>query len=120
MNDSYDDAYDTRAMALQQRGFYNMTLKWFGGYATRRRRRRLLRVAAIVDAAYSLWPKGNGDDHITMFRKMGTGDTKALVCWGQNPAVTEPNQGAIRTGLYELDTAGLRRHVRQRDRSCFS
>ena len=56
-----------------------------------------------VDAAYSLWPKGNGDDHITMFRKMGSGDTKALVCWGQNPAVTEPNQGAIRTGLYNLD-----------------
>jgi formate dehydrogenase major subunit len=38
-----------------------------------------------------------------MFRKMGTGETKALVCWGQNPAVTEPNQGAIRAGLYNLD-----------------
>ena len=33
MNGSYDDAYDTRCMALQQRGFYNMTLKWFGDYA---------------------------------------------------------------------------------------
>ena len=107
MNDSFDDAYSTTAtalgaMALQQRGFYNMTLKWFGDYnsiigltGTARR--------AAVDACYSLWPKGNGDDHISMFRAMGAGTTKALVCWGQNPAVTEPNQGAVRTGLYNLD-----------------
>jgi anaerobic selenocysteine-containing dehydrogenase len=108
MNGSYDDAYNTRAgaldaMALQQRGFFNMTLKWFGNYsqaiaATTQAARR-----PLVDAAYSLWPKGNGDDHVTMFRQMGSGATKALVCWGQNPAISEPNQGAVRTGLYNLD-----------------
>jgi formate dehydrogenase major subunit len=102
MDGSYDDAYSTGPMWLQQRGFYNMTLKWFGDYATINALTGAAKRAA-VDAAYSLWPKGNGDDHITMFRKMGSGDTKALVCWGQNPAVTEPNQGAIRAGLYNLD-----------------
>ena len=59
-----------------------------------------------VDAIFSLWPKGNGDDHRIMFRKMsvaGGSITKALISWGQNPAVTEPNQGAIRDGLYNLD-----------------
>ncbi|TLN00312.1 hypothetical protein FDZ74_16760, partial [bacterium] len=109
MNGSYDDAYNTAAMALQQRGFYNMTLKWFGDYtsingmaytnATERAAKR-----AAVDACFSLWPKGQGDDHVTMFRKMGLGTTKAAVIWGQNPAVTEPNQGAVRQGLYNLDT----------------
>lgn len=103
-NDSYDDAYDVSKMQLQQRGFYNMTLKWFGNYtyvnglalgATKR---------AAVDALYSLWPKGNGHDHVTMFRDMASGLTKAAVVWGQNPAVTEPNQGAVRAGLYNLDT----------------
>ncbi len=65
---------------------------------------------------FSLWPKGNGDDHLVMFRKMITGDTKALVCWGQNPAVTEPNQSAIRAGLKNLDLLVVHRHVRDRDR----
>jgi len=96
-------------MALQQRGFYNMTLKWFGNYdavnampyttAPERAAKR-----AAVDALYSLWPKGNGNDHVTMFRQMDLGVTKAAVVWGQNPAVTEPNQGAVRDGLYNLDT----------------
>ena len=35
MNGSYDDAYNTGApCALQQRGFFNMTLKWFGDYTS--------------------------------------------------------------------------------------
>jgi formate dehydrogenase major subunit len=102
MDDTYSDAYNTAAMGLQQRGFYNMTLKWFGDYTTINALTGTAKRAA-VDACYSLWPKGNGDDHVSMFRRMGTGGTKALVCWGQNPAVTEPNQGAIRTGLYNLD-----------------
>jgi formate dehydrogenase major subunit len=101
---SYDDAYDTRAMALQQRGFYNMTLKWFGGYTNAMAATDLTTRRTIVDAAYSLWPKTNGDNHITMFRKMGAGTITGAVVWGQNPAVTEPNQGAIRTGLFNLDT----------------
>lgn len=104
MNDSYDDAYNTAAMALQQRGFYNMTLKWFGDYATVNALAAGAPRRAAIDALYSLWPKGNGSDHITMFREMAAGTTKAAVVWGQNPAVTEPNQGAVRTGLYNLDT----------------
>jgi anaerobic selenocysteine-containing dehydrogenase len=103
MNGSYDDAYNTAALSLQQRGFLNMTLKWFGDYAG-----TLPGTAADrtkTDAAFSLWPKGQGSDHITMFREMAgaTPTTKALVSWGQNPAVTEPNQGAIRAGLENLD-----------------
>ncbi len=87
-------------MALQQRGFYNMTLKFFGTPDT------LAGTVADkpkIDALFSLWPKGNGDDHRIMFRKMITGATKVLISWGQNPAVTEPNQGAIRSGLENLD-----------------
>lgn len=112
MNNSYNDAYVNGQMALQQRGFYNMTLKWFGNFsqidviadATAKR--------AAVDACYSLWPKGNGDNHVKMFRNMhlnaadripGSPRIQAAVVWGQNPAVTEPNQGKVRQGLYDLD-----------------
>ena len=102
MNGSYDDAYVTAAMSLQQRGFYNMTLKWFGDYSTITALTGSA-LRAAVDSVYSLWPKGPGDDHITMFRQMGAGVTKAAVVWGQNPAVTEPNQSAVRTGLENLD-----------------
>ncbi len=94
-NGSYDDAYVTGAMGLQQRGFWNMTQKFFGDTSCNDRTR--------MDAIYALWPKTNGDDHITMFRKMIAGDIKACMVWGQNPAVTEPNQGKIRAGLKELD-----------------
>ncbi len=104
MDLSYDDAYNTTPMGLQQRGFYNMTLKWFGDYASINGMALGAAKRAAVDACYSLWPKGNGDNHIVMFRKMAAGTTKALVAWGQNPAVTEPHQGAVRQGLYELDT----------------
>ena len=103
MNDSYDDAYSTGAMNLQQRGFYNMTLKWFGDYTSVNAMALGAAKRAAVDACYSLWPKGNGHDHVTMFRDMAAGPTKAALVWGQNPAVTEPNQGAVRTGLYNLD-----------------
>ena len=103
-NGSYDDAYNTGQMALQQRGFYNMTLKWFGNYAYVHGLTLGSTKRAAVDALYSLWPKGNGHDHVTMFRDMASGLTKAAVVWGQNPAITEPNQGAVRAGLYNLDT----------------
>jgi len=103
MNASYDDAYNTAAQALQQRGFYNMTLKWFGDYASINAMALGAAKRAAVDTCYSLWPKGNGNNHIQMFRDMAAGTTKACVAWGQNPAVTEPNQGAVRAGLYEVD-----------------
>lgn len=96
MNGSYDDAYVTGAMALQQRGFYNMTLNFFSDPAWAHTRSQ-------VDGVYDLWPKTNGDDHVTMFRKMGLGSITAAVVWGQNPAVTEPNQGAVRAGLENLN-----------------
>jgi anaerobic selenocysteine-containing dehydrogenase len=105
MDGSYADAYNAPVgglgpQALQQRGFYNMTLKFFGTPDT------LAGTVADkvkIDALFSLWPKGNGDDHRIMFRKMITGATKVLISWGQNPAVTEPNQGVIRSGLRNLD-----------------
>ncbi len=100
-NGSYDDAYVTGAMGLQQRGFFNMTLKFFGGYA--QATAAGANVRNIADNIYDLWPKGNGVNHMQMFRDMISGTTKALVCWGQNPAVTEPNQGKIRAGLKNLD-----------------
>jgi formate dehydrogenase major subunit len=105
MNGSYDDAYTPAQMALQQRGFFNMTLKWFGDYTSLSAGGSVVGNRAKIDACYSLWPKGNGHDHITMFRSMAgaTPVTKAAVVWGQNPAVTEPNQGAVRAGLYNLD-----------------
>lgn len=93
---NYEDAYVTARMALQQRGFYNMTLNWFSSPTWTHSR-------AQVDAVYDLWPKTNGDDHVTMFRKMDLGTITAAVVWGQNPAVTEPNQGAVRAGLENLE-----------------
>jgi anaerobic selenocysteine-containing dehydrogenase len=199
-------AYNTLSnLGLQQRGFANMTTEWFGTGAS---------VGTDIEKLYELWPKGNGIQHITTFRKMldsavaaaylkvnttaansdvtftavtagdkgngigieyfqngldtaisvtvvgkaitvilgttgstitstandvkaavdgsaaahalvttavegdGTGVVnvmpkaylaggwdriKATVCWGQNPAVTEPNQSAVRAGLRNLD-----------------
>ena len=56
-----------------------------------------------TDALFSLWPKNNGYDHVTSFRKMKTGSVKACYVLGQNPAVTEPNQSEVRLGLKNLD-----------------
>lgn len=58
---------------------------------------------ADMDLLYALWPKGNGIQHITAFREMVAGNIKAAVVWGQNPAVTEPNQSFVRAGLKNLD-----------------
>jgi anaerobic selenocysteine-containing dehydrogenase len=101
MDGSYDDAYNTAAMGLQQRGFINMTYNFFGNgnaWMTTPNASR-----TVTNALYNLWPKGNGDYHTKMFRQMQNGVTKACVVWGQNPAVTQPYQGAVRAGLYELD-----------------
>ncbi|MDZ4169959.1 MAG: molybdopterin-dependent oxidoreductase [Coriobacteriia bacterium] len=103
MNGSYDDAYYTARGALQQAGFLNMTRFWFGPTADGTTPHIADGDRTKIDAAYSLWPKGNGDNHVLMFRKMASGDTKAAVVWGQNPAVTEPNQSKIREGFYNLD-----------------
>jgi formate dehydrogenase major subunit len=91
------DPYNATLLGLQQRGFYNMTTQWFGQPAA-------TRTAADFDTLYDLWPKGNGVDHITAFRQMAAGTIKAALVWGQNPAVTEPNQSAVRAGLEALDT----------------
>lgn len=91
------NAYTASALGLQQRGFYNMTTTWFSSYGTGYS-------AGDIDKLYSLWPKGNGNDHITGFREMIAGRTTAAVVWGQNPANTEPNQSMVRGGLEQLDT----------------
>lgn len=57
---------------------------------------------------FDLLPRTAGDDHRTMFEKMQLPDadanrTKALICWGQNPAVTEANLTRVRAGLKNLD-----------------
>jgi anaerobic selenocysteine-containing dehydrogenase len=90
------NAYVPSALGLQQRGFFNMTATWFGAYRTDYSQ-------GDVDSLYALWPKGNGNDHITGFRAMRSGATKAAVVWGQNPANTEPNQSMVREGLENLD-----------------
>ncbi len=82
---------------LQQAGFRNMTKRFFGGDNS------VAWTNADVDALYSCWPKTNGRDHIGMFRDMAAGVVKGTVVWGQNPAVTEPNQSAVRAGLEALD-----------------
>jgi formate dehydrogenase major subunit len=109
-NPTYGDAYGKTAAitapggGLQARGFYNMTLKWFGSYnAIHGLTEGSPARRAATDMIYDLWPKTDGDDHITMFRKMAQGQIKGCVVWGQNPAVTEPNQSAIREGLKQLD-----------------
>ncbi len=82
---------------LQQAGFRNMTKRFFGGDNS------VSWTNADVDALYSCWPKTNGRDHIGLFRDMAQGIVKGAVVWGQNPAVTEPNQSAVREGLEALD-----------------
>jgi anaerobic selenocysteine-containing dehydrogenase len=106
---------DASKLGLQQRGFHNMTSEWFGNGTSS---------GADVETLYSLWPKGNGVQHIQTFRNMtladghtdsnlpadgvpghtGMGDRiRAALIWGQNPAVTEPNQSKVRDGLKALD-----------------
>ena len=93
-------------LGLQQRGFHNMTQEWFGN--------GLLDSSTgtspdtNIEKLYRLWPKGNGIQHILTFRYMTKADSdpdkiRAAVVWGQNPAVTEPNQSKVRDGLKELD-----------------
>lgn len=93
------DPYDPSKLGLQQRGFYNMTVEWFGERKSVNGRYS----SSDFDALYACWPKGNGYQHIEAFRRMITGEVQAAVVWGQNPAVTEPNQSAVRQGLENLD-----------------
>jgi anaerobic selenocysteine-containing dehydrogenase len=87
--------YTPANLGLQQRGFYNMTREWFGN--------RALTAPADIEKLWSCWPKGNGYQHTEAIRRMVTGGIKAAVVWGQNPAVTEPNQKVVRDGLANLD-----------------
>jgi len=86
-------------LGLQQRGFFNMTQEWFGNGTV---------PGAEITKLYDLWPKGNGVQHIQTFRYMAEGTAasdliSASIVWGQNPAITEPNQSAVRIGLKNLD-----------------
>ncbi len=87
------------ALGLQQRGFLNMTNEFFGKGTSS---------GTDVATLYNLWPKGNGVQHIQTFRNMALADGDAnriisSLVWGQNPAVTEPNQSKVRAGLKNLD-----------------
>ena len=98
--DSIAKAYTVPAnLGLQQRGFHNMTEEWFGNGQV---------PGTEIDKLYDLWPKGNGVQHIQTFRYMAPGTAaanliSAAMIWGQNPAITEPNQSAVRLGLANLD-----------------
>jgi len=90
---------DASKLGLQQRGFANMTTEWFGKGTS---------VGADIEKLYNAWPKGNGVQHIQTFRNMAlpVGDANRIISsiiWGQNPAVTEPNQSKVRAGLAALD-----------------
>jgi len=116
---AYDDAYTrgtwasvgTGALNLQTKGYYNMTMRWFApnyaagadDYVDEVATPAIADRRTKVNAVYDLWPKGNGDHHIVMFRKMIAGTTKAAFVLGQNPAVTEPNQVVVRDALKKLD-----------------
>jgi anaerobic selenocysteine-containing dehydrogenase len=105
-----NDPYVFANGGLQQKGFYSMTKCFFGDTSYRGTWTAQGETAsavgddqASVDALFALWPKGNGDAHIRMFRKMAAGTITGAVVWGQNPAVTEPNQSMVRDGLKNLD-----------------
>jgi formate dehydrogenase major subunit len=105
------DPYVFANGGLQQKGFYSMTKCFFGDTSYRgtwdpaypETASAAPDTQAVVDGLYALWPKGNGDNHIRMFRKMAAGTITGAVVWGQNPAVTEPNQAMVRDGLKNLD-----------------
>jgi len=101
MNGSYDDAYNTAALSLQQRGFLNMTYNFFGDRAWMT---TPIANRTLTNALYDLWPKTNGDNHIVMFQKAAASQITAMMVWGMNLAVTEANLKNIRDGFYQLDT----------------
>lgn len=96
-----NSTYATRSTAtpfgLQQRGFNNMLRYWFSDGSS----------PGVGDSAASLFdyfPKGNGQNHVQMFKDMISGATTMAVVWGQNPAVTEPNLTEVRSGLTTVPT----------------
>ncbi len=112
-SNDYTRAYTFSNGGIQQKGFFNMTKAFFSDTALRTggtssaagtNASAITENQANLDAIYALWPKGNGYNHIKMFREMAAGHITAAVVWGQNPAVTEPNQGKVREGLRALDT----------------
>jgi hypothetical protein len=115
----HDGAFTaSRVAALQARGFYNMTLKWFGSYDAIHGMPYTATptgATAAVDMIYDLWPKTDGDDHITMFRKMAAGQIKGCVVWGRTRRHrAEPVGGPC--GLQGARRPRGHRHVRDRDR----
>lgn len=96
---------------LQQHGFRNM-MHWYFRQATDP-------FAADVDVNgdssridnknFDFMPKGNGFNHLEMFKNAKLNDpdanrVKCMVVLGQNPAVTEPNLTLVKDGLRNLDT----------------
>ena len=60
---------------------------------------------ATLEEAYRYLPKLDGKDHshIAMYKMMGEGDVKGMICWADNPAVSGPTAGDKRRYQAELD-----------------
>ena len=88
-------------MRLQQQGFYNMTHEVLRGLPRRTYGWRHTSCRQVQDRcdllAVAQGQRRRPPDHVPQDERAGGSITKALVCWGQNPAVTEPHQGASAT-----------------------
>ena len=117
MNGSYDDAYNTAAMALQQRGFYNMTLQVVRRlrHAARAARRGQARQDRC--AATRCGPRATATTTSRCSARWPPATTKAARRLGSEPRRhrAEPGRRSA-TGLKNLDLLVVRRHVRDRDR----
>jgi anaerobic selenocysteine-containing dehydrogenase len=84
----YLNAYTSGNNGLQQRGYYNMLNSWFAGKSAEGANPEFGTdpgTRAWADAAFGVWPKVNGDNHITMFRKMidaGTSQSDTITFGG--------------------------------------
>jgi anaerobic selenocysteine-containing dehydrogenase len=87
----YHNAYKNSNNGLQQRGFYNMLNAWFAGKAAAGSQPDFTD-EIWADNAFGVWPRVNGNDHITMFRKMidtGTAQTDNVTFGGGSTPNTQ-------------------------------
>jgi anaerobic selenocysteine-containing dehydrogenase len=87
----YHNAYKNSNNGLQQRGFYNMLNAWFAGKAAAGSQPDFTD-ETWADNAFGVWPRVNGNDHITMFRKMidtGTAQTDSVTFGGGSTPNTQ-------------------------------
>ena len=73
----------------------SMLKAWYGDAATKDN-----------EFGFNYLPKieaGKNYSHISLFEAMDAGEVKALMCWGQNPAVGGPNANLERSAMEKLD-----------------